>query len=64
MQNDSSTQIIGAAEAARRLQVSRPTITRMAQSGKITPLHKMDGLRGAYVFTDAEVARAAQERGR
>jgi excisionase family DNA binding protein len=58
------TKPIGTPEAAARLNVSRPTLTRMAQSGKITPLHKANGQRGAYVFDESEVERVAQERQR
>lgn len=55
---------IGTTEAAARLNVSRPTLTRMAQDGRITPLHKGAGTRGAYVFDEAEVARVEEARRR
>lgn len=58
------TKPIGTKEAAARLNVSRFTLTRMAQDGRIRPLHRGDGLRGAYVFDEAEVDRLRQERGR
>lgn len=56
---------IGTTEAAARLNVSRPTLTRMAQDGRLKPLHKGAGQRGAYVFDEADIERyAEQKRGR
>jgi excisionase family DNA binding protein len=53
---------IGTAEAMQLLGVSKDTLIRMAARGEITPLHKMPGITGAYVFDRAEVEKVAAER--
>lgn len=53
---------IGATEARKLLGVSKDTLIRMAARGEITPLHKMPGPNGAYVFARADVERLAAER--
>lgn len=50
------------AEAAARLGVHVNTVNRMAKDGRLTPVVKGPGLRGAYVFTEAEVDRVKRER--
>lgn len=55
--------LIGAAEAQRMLGVSRSTVTRMAQDGRLTPIYTGPGQTGAYVFRrDDVVARASREQ--
>lgn len=56
--------LLGAAEVARRLKVSRPTVARMARDGRLVPTQKLDGLRGAFLFDSETVEAAAAERGR
>lgn len=56
--------MIGAGEAAERLGVSRPTLTRWVQRGKLEPLHKTPGIRGAYVFSERDVERIKKQRQR
>ena len=54
------SQLIGAAEAAEILGLERSTLTRWIQRKRITPLTKIDGARGAYVFDRADVVALAQ----
>lgn len=58
-----TSELIGAAEAARILGVNRSTVTRWAQSGRITPHTKLPTTNGALVFNRADV-EALQERAR
>lgn len=53
---------MAAADAATRLGVSRRTILRLVDSGQLVPVMKAPGLRGAYLFTEDEVARFEQQR--
>lgn len=56
-----SSNLIGSVEVAEALGVSRPTITRWAQTGKIKPAHRGAGLRGALVFRKSEVERVKRQ---
>ncbi|MGO3663150.1 helix-turn-helix domain-containing protein [Microbacterium gubbeenense] len=42
-------------EAATLLGVDRSSITRHVQSGRLTPLMKLTGRTGAYLFDRAEI---------
>jgi excisionase family DNA binding protein len=53
---------IGTAEACEALGVSKDTLIRMAARGDITPLHKMPGVNGAYVFDRAEIEELAARK--
>ena len=53
---------ITASDAADDLGIERSTLALWAREGKITPLMKLPGIRGAYVFARADVERLAQER--
>lgn len=44
-----------AAEAAHLLNVNRATVTRWIQAGRLTPITKLPGLRGAYLLNTDEV---------
>lgn len=44
------------AEAADALRVSVKTITRWAASGKLTPVKRLPGKRGAMLFDSEQVA--------
>lgn len=48
--------------AARELRVSVRTIHRWVEAGEITPIDKLEGLRGAYLFDEAEVQRVKAKR--
>jgi hypothetical protein len=49
--------LISSAEVAQRLGCDVRTVHRKVLRGQLTPLGKIDGLRGAYLFDAAEVAR-------
>lgn len=49
-------------EAAERLNVDRTTIRRLVQRGALTPLTKLPGRTGAYLFEAADVEALAAER--
>lgn len=51
--------LIGAAEAADILGVSKDTLIRMVASGEVPLVQKLDGPKGAYIFKRAEVERVA-----
>lgn len=50
-----TVDMIGAAEAARILGVDRSTVTRWAQSGRLTPQTKLPSVNGALLFARADV---------
>lgn len=54
--------LITTADLARQLGVTTRTIARWVEAGKLTYVHKLDGLRGAYLFApdQAEKLRAAE----
>lgn len=53
---------ITTAQAAEILDCSRRTIARMVEGGRLEPMLKFPGWRGGYLFTRAEVERAAAEQ--
>ena len=58
-----NTDLIGSAEACRILgDISRSTLTRWVESGRITPDYRLPGENGAFLFIRAEVERVAAER--
>lgn len=50
------------AEVATRLGVSVRQVARLVERGRITPLDRLPGVRGAYLFDPNEVDRVAEER--
>lgn len=50
-----ATYAMTTAEAAEALGVSIKTVTRWAASGKLTPLKKLPGPRGAFIFNSGDV---------
>jgi predicted site-specific integrase-resolvase len=48
--------MLTAKQKAAELGISRSTLTRMVQSGKITPAFKADGANGVTLFAPEEVA--------
>lgn len=50
--------LIGVAEAARIMGVSRPTVTRRIDSGDLPIVAKLDGQRGPYVLDRNDVKGA------
>ncbi len=57
----SKKRLLSTAEAAQRLNEEPRTVQRKAQSGQY-PAQKLPGLRGAYVFTEADIARIIAKR--
>lgn len=55
--------LISTAEAAQRFNEDPRTVQRKAKAG-IYPAQKLPGLRGAYVFTEADVAAILRKRER
>ena len=61
--HQTTADLIGSAEACRILgDISRSTLTRWVESGRITPAYRLPGENGAVLFTRAEVERVAAER--
>ena len=56
----STTQIIGATEAAKLLGLSRSGFNRRVNTGRIKPLGEL-GNRAAYVFDRAAIEAIAQQ---
>jgi hypothetical protein len=57
----STPELIGTREASERLGESIRQTIRRVESGKLEPAAKMPGLRGAYVFDAADIARLINE---
>lgn len=49
--------LIGSAEMCEALGIDRGTLVRRIAAGKISPVQKLPGVTGAYVFTRAEMER-------
>lgn len=54
-------QILSSREACLRLSIDRSTLTRWVQIGRITPIHKLPGRTGAFLFEPAEIDRVRNE---
>lgn len=50
--------LIGSAEVCQRLGIDRSTLTRRVARGEMTPVQKLPGHTGAFLFEAAEVERA------
>ena len=53
-----SPQLLTTAEACDQLGIDRSTLSRWATAGRIEYQLKLPGLRGAYLFTQAQVDAA------
>ena len=56
-----TNQLLSSADACAALDIDRSTLTRWVQSGKVTPVKKLGGRTGAYVFTSTEIDRVKAE---
>lgn len=56
------SKIASTAEAAKTIGVSVRKIHRMVVAGELQPLDKLAGIRGAYLFDEAEVQRVKAKR--
>ena len=61
---ETQSQPIGTAAAAALLGLNRRQVVRLVESGRLTPITKMDGTTGAYVFDPSAVDALAEERAR
>jgi len=55
-------QFVTSADVCEQLQIDRSTLSRWVAFGKIDPVQKLPGLRGAFLFTPEEVERVALDR--
>ncbi len=55
-------ELLSTADAARKIGVSVATINRWADTGTLPPAAKAPGLRGARLFSVADVERVKSER--
>lgn len=55
-------ELIGSAEAARRLGVTRSKLQRLVTQGRIQPIQRGEGLRGAMVFDASAIDRYGRSR--
>lgn len=55
--------ILTSAEVCALLHINRSTLTRWVAAGRITPETKLPGIRGAFIFSAAEVERVRAEVG-
>lgn len=61
---ETQSQPIGTAAAAALLGLTRRQVVRLVERGRLTPITKMDGTTGAYLFAPETVAALATERAR
>jgi excisionase family DNA binding protein len=54
--------LIGTTEAARILNIDKPTLTRWVAAGRITAVLKLPGKNGAFLFHRADITQLANER--
>lgn len=54
--------LIGSAEAAAILGINKATLTRWVLKDIVTPVHKLPGPFGAYLFSRPQIMRLAQQR--
>lgn len=59
MRQTALADTIGAAEAAALLHIDRSVLTRWVQAGRLTPVFKLPGKTGAYLFHRADVEALA-----
>ena len=58
----STVTLLSTRDAAQRLGVSVPTVTKLARDGVLVPAAKAPGRRGAYLFDEHDVERVRDER--
>ena len=54
--NPPAETLIGTSQAAAELGVTRQTIIRYVETGKLVPFMKAPGRTGGYMFTRAQIA--------
>jgi excisionase family DNA binding protein len=58
---DAGMDLLATIEAAEVIGVERSTLSRWAESGRITVAHRLPGKNGAVLFDRAEVERVRDE---
>jgi predicted site-specific integrase-resolvase len=53
--------MITSAQACDALSIDRSTLSRWVAAGRITPIFKHPGVRGAFLFAPGEVERVRKE---
>lgn len=56
------TDLLATTEVAALLGIDRSVVIRRVQAGSLTPVHRLPGPTGAYLFDRSEVERVATER--
>jgi len=64
MQATQTPSLVGSAQLCKALGINRSTLSRWVAAGYAQPVHQNPGLRGAFVFTEAELARLRRAGGR
>ena len=62
MAHENRAELIGAAEAARRLGVDRSTFNKQVRMGAVPTAMKLPGLTGARLFDPEVFERIARQR--
>lgn len=55
--------LITTRKAAEQLGLSTRQVLRLVDQGQLSPIAKLDGLRGAYLFEPAQIEHVKRERG-
>jgi predicted site-specific integrase-resolvase len=54
--------MIGSKESCRILGIDKATLSRWVTAGQLTPVHKLPGRNGAYLFDRTHIENIAQGR--
>ena len=54
--------LIGGTDALQILEIDKSTLSRWVAAGKLTPITRLSGPRGAFVFARADVEALAKHR--
>lgn len=57
-------ELVSTTDLAELAEVTVPTVTRWVADGRVTPIYKGKGLRGAFLFHRSEVERFLSVRER
>jgi excisionase family DNA binding protein len=48
-------ELVGSGAACQALGIDRSTLSRWVAAGKLTPFHKGEGVRGAFLFRKSDI---------
>ena len=54
--------MIGSKDSCRILGIDKATLSRWVTAGQLTPVHKLPGRNGAYLFNRSDIEALATER--